>query len=528
MLKFTEIGVDLGQYEIKIARVVELKDEFNKGFNQLVDYESYPVYSEMYSDEYFKTLKKAVGQFSKKIKKTMVSLNIVIPLNDSASVTMLNLPAVSEKDLNEGIKFEAAQLNPEKNPSEYQNTWKIANNYEELNEYEIMLATIEDKIIKEFSQFKTIKWKVNRIMLAPIILERFAKGNEVIIDFGYNATRLYMYKEGSLSSIETIPIGSIALENEVEKYIKTHGLDVEVEELTSQIHIQNEMFEEESLITDISKEVAPTIMNLLDKVKMNVRSFELQNGINLNNVFYMGGLSNLKYLNSAIESELDMEVKSLSIVAKEFDDVKYDLAALVMISPELKDKMDFSKFIKMNIDYKSILVATLTTSLSLGLAFGILNTKYDTMIEEQNTSISEQTSTMSTVQSDIQDLDSKIAKNQEFLNKVNGVKTKKTWLSDALYLIPDATPLTVTVKDMKITNGNIELEGYSSDYSAIGFFAKKLKDIGEAEITSVSNIGKRDNIYSVTSDEPDTISNKYIMKKQFKIIVKHSGNLKIH
>lgn len=526
MLKFTEIGIDLGAYEIKIAKVVELTDEFNQPFNQLFDYEAYPVNSEMYSEEYFNTLKKAIKSFSKKIKKTQLSLNFVIPLNESGSVSILNVAAVSEKDLNEGIKFEAAQLNPEKNPSSYETTWKITNEYEELKEYELMLATLENKVIKEFSQFKTIKWRVNRIMLAPIILERFAKENEVIVDFGYNFTRLYMYKEGSLSKIETISTGWTDLENEVEKYIKKHDLDMDVEELASQIYIHNDLFEEEGLLTDVSKEVAPVIRELLETIKMNVRSFELQNGVNIDNVYYMGGLSNLKYLDTAIESELDMDVNPMSIVAKESEDVKYDLAGLVMISPDLKDKMDFSKFIKMNIDYKSILIASLTTSVSLAIAFGLINTKYDTMLEQQNASIAEQTTTISTVKKDIESLEFEISKNQRFLDKVNGVNTKKTWLSDALYLIPKSTPLTITVKNTKILNNSIELEGYSSDYSTIGFFAKELGKLGQASIVSIEDYKGKEKIYSVASESG--ISDEYLMTKKFKMTITYSGNLKTH
>lgn len=528
MFNYTEIGIDLGEYEIKIARVKELKDESNQDFNQLSNYESYPVFSEMYSQEYFKTLKKAIKDFSKKIGKPNLSLNIVLPINDYSTVSFLNVPAVSEKDLNEGIKFEAEQLFPDKDSSDYQSVWKVINEYEELNEYEIMLATLGAKVIKEISQFKTLKWKVNRIMLAPVILERFAKENEVIVNFGYRHTRLYMYKEGSLNKVETLSTGGLHIEDEVKKYVEENELDLDYKELVNEIHFHNDLIEEDDLLVAISKEVKPTMKSLLEEIKMNIRSFELQNGINIEDVLYMGGLSNLKYLNTALESELEMNVQPMNIVAKDFEDVKYDLAALAMISPELKDKMDFSKFIKMNIDYPSILTAALTVSFSLALTLGIMDNKYNNILEEQNSILSEQTQTMKIIEEDINELDMQIVKNEEFINKIEGLKHQKNWLSDALYLIPETTPLSVSVSRINVVNGMIELEGYSADYSAIGFFAKELETIGSTKIVNVEDFDKNEQVYSVTTSTPESISDKYLMKKKFKMIVNHAGNLMTH
>lgn len=529
MFKYTDIGIDLGEHEIKIAKVIEVKDEFNATLNQLSEYESYPVNSPIYSEEYFRDLKYAIKDFSKKIKSMNLSLNFAIPVNQYGTLNCVTIPKVEEKDLSEGIKFEAAQKLPDKKMSDYQINWKKIGYQDEYEDHEIMMGTLENEIIKKFSHFKTIKWKVNRIIFTPILLERFAKGSDIIVDFGHKKTKLYMYKEGELRKVETLSIGGDDLELEVKDYVEKNNLDVDYDELFKEIYFHNEFMEDEGLVYEVSKSLKGTMSTLLEEMKMAIRSFELENAISIETVSYMGGLSNLKYLNTAMESELDLDVLPIDIVIKEFEDVKYDLASLASITPNLKDSMDFSVYIKANIDYSSLLVASLTLSIALSGTFFFINQKYDKMIDEQTTLVQEQTSTISSIKKEIDQIEFERAQNQQFMNKIKGLKEKKTWLSDSLYMIPELTPLTVSISNFNLSQNEIELTGYSSDYSSVGFFAKKLEKLGQVSIDNIKDVKKADpKIYSVITSDPESISNMYLMKKEFKITVNHAGNLMNH
>lgn len=530
MFNHVEVGIDLGEFEIKMAVVKEIQESTGQSFNKLSDYETYPVSSEMYSKEYFNTMRKALIDFSKKVKKKSISLNIVLPIGNDSTVAFANMPMVSEKDLDEGMKFEVEQIYPERNSSDYQIAWKIVNEYEEINEYEITIATLSNKVIKELSQFKTIKWRINRIMFAPLILERITKENEVVVDFGYKNTRLYMYKEGLLNKIEVLSSGGSAIEEAVKVAIVNNDIEENYKEFIGKVHFYDDLVNENNILSEISKEIKPIISELLEEVKMNIRTFELQNGIDIEKVSYMGGLSSLKYLDSAIESELDMYTVPVDIVAKDLESTEYELASLIALSPKMKDKLDFSRMIKANIDYSSVMTATLTTSLSLALAFGMLNNKYDSISDEQKKILNEQVETVSNLQQEISETDERIQRNQSFIQKIDELKRQKTWLSDSLYLIPDLTPLTIAVNKIDINNKVIVMEGFSADYSSVGFYAEKLNEIGEVEINSIEDIegNETQKEYTVTTNNPETISDKYLIKKKFKITVNHNGNLINH
>lgn len=527
MLGATQIGIDLGQYEIKIAQVEEVSSMTGE-LNRLKEYESYPVNCEMYSKEYFTLLKKSIKHFSKKIKKPMLSLNFILPVDEHTNTIFMNVPSVSEKDLDAGVKFEVEQRLVGQSVLDYQYVWKILNEYEELNEYEILLATLNSDVIKAISKFKTINWKVNRIMLQPIILERFAKNNDIIVDFGYKQARIYMYKEGKLAEIQSVEIGSYNVEKDIEAYIEEHNieLDEDIYEIMGKLHVQNQFIEEDELINNMSSAIEPLISRLIDEIKRNIRSFELKNGLNIENIYYMGGLFNLNYLDMKLEAELDSSIMPLNIVSKDFDDIKYDLAALAMISPEIKDRMDFSKFAKINIDYTSILTGAVATSLSVALALGLLNGKYESVIEEQIALEANQSQTISSLDGEISMQQGIIAESERFINKIESLKNQRKWLSDALYVIPDITPLSVAITDLKIIDKVVEIEGYSADYSAIGFFANELEQFGDVEIQIITDYNSDGSpIYSVVTDNPETISDKYLMTKNFKIVLNHRGDL---
>lgn len=529
----TQIGIDLGRYEIKIAHIEEIKSKSNNELNRLKEYESYPVDCEIYSKEYFTLLKKAIKDFSKKIKKSRLSLNFVLTVDEKhANTFFMNLPSVSEKDLNKGVKFEVEEVLADKNLSDYKSVWKIVDEYEEMNEYEILLATLDSNIIKALSKFKTINWKINRIMLQPIILERFAKENDIIVDFGYKESRVYMYKEGKLSEIQTINIGAFNVEKSIEEYFEENNIEPEesVSEIMSKLYAHSEFIESDELTNSISEKIEPQITQLIDELKRNVRSFELQNGINIDNIYYMGGLFNLNYLDMKLAAELDADIKPLNIVSKEIEDVKYDLAGLAMISPEIKDRMDFAQFIKANVDYSALLIGVLVVSLSASIALGVLNNKYESIIEEQSVSLSQQNQVISELDNKIHSAQTVIRESQDFIEFIDNVRADRNWLSDALYIIPDAIPLSMAITDLDIKHNVVTIKGLSADYSAIGFFAKKLEEYGEVEIRTIDSVIDEDGegketIYSVVTDTPENISDKYLMTREFEIILNHPSSL---
>ena len=616
MLKYEEIGIDLGSKNIKIARVDKtgsISSLNNTTLNQLKDYKTYPVNCEPYTTKYYQLLKSCIKDFSKTYKLFKLSLNIAIPVDNVYShINFIDMPVVSEKLISEGVELEAEQKMTMEGIDNSYFTWKIMKEDEELEEYRILLANLSKNIIKSLTQFKTIKWKINRIMLQPVILERIVESNDIILDMGHSAIRVYLYEEGKLSQVEIIDIGGKDILNDVKNYLNEHskenidsedilkqipvyaktlddtfdndlnyikddvlfltedeietedekdvdvdGKDVDEEiesinefiddktkdieenseitneEISEEENLENKVKYDPELIKELSLAIDENVNRIIEEIKRIVRMFELQTNSNVNSVFYLGQLSNLMFLKESIEAELELQLKPVDILdindeQEENNVTLYSIASLISMNAKLKDDTNFAKLVKANIDYSSIIVIALTISLSIGTTFKIVNDKYVERINELKSIETEQSDTMSSLENDIASTQESIDESNNFINKINELKSQKKWFSDILYVIPERTPLTIVIKDLNIEDGVVIIKGYSSDYSSIGFFANKLEDIANVNIDSIEDIDESDTIYSVTMNNPDLISDKYIAKYSFQIMLPYEDTFLEH
>jgi hypothetical protein len=677
--KFKELGIDLGNSTIKIATVDKIHTRTSSMIpvlNRLGAHEVYSVDCTPYSPEYFSFLKSCLKQFSKKYKLRNISLNITIPLDNLEShIHFFDMPIVDKKLLSDGVSYEAEQLMDSESIYNSEYTWKINEEKLATKEYEILLATLSKSLINSLASFKTINWKVNRLILQPVLLERFTENNDVIIDFGHLSTRVYLYKKGLLSETELINIGAKQLIEKVKIYLDNHQIqDVSAQEIIKHVAIRNkkweeivhipkskgqensefvdefldnlsdtvnkdsdedsnltnadldsflmdlgadnsddqeevvevakkedlnetldeidsflsdlnivpnqedyesfnepklkehkklellneeeselleekgelvnpseiELFDEESkkedeydedLLRELSFFIDEDINSMVTEIKRAIRMFELKTGQSVDNIYYFGQVSKMSILTSIIESELEMKLKPIEILdmAEEGLVSLYSIASLASMDPKLKDNTDFSKHIKPNIDYNSVIVILLTLALSTGLAFKLISDKYQEEISNLNSIAPTQQQTLMKLNDDISSLNSSIADYDSFIERTDALKAQQKWLSDVLFLLPDRTPLTIAIHDIAILDGQVTIKGYSSDYSSIGFFANKLEDIAKIEIKSIDEFNPSDgNIYSVTMDTPELISDKYKIEKEFTITLSYDGPLLDH
>lgn len=630
MFKFKEVGIDLGSNSIKIARIDKTgsTSSLNPTLSQLKDYKTYPVNCEPYTAEYYQLLKSCIKDFSKTYNLFKLSLNITIPVDNVHShINFIDMPIVSEKLLGEGVELEAEQKMAMEGITDSHFTWKIIKEDMGLEEYRILLANLEKDIVKAITQFKTIKWRINRVMLQPVVLERIAESNDIVLDMGHSSTRVYLYTDGKLAQVEIIDIGGKDVLNDVKNFLEENSMkDISAEDILKQVPMYNETlgddvfdrnldkenfadydlfeddgdvlfldeshYEEETnddiedleketfieenedeevesvneflenndlqdietkdenfedvkdledvedetydpeLIKELSLAIDGKVKRIIEEVKGIVRMFELQTGSSVDSIFHVGQLSNLTFFKESIEAELELELKPVDILDindEQNDNVTlYSLASLVSMDAELKDDTNFAKFIKANIDYSSIIVIALTLSLSVGFTFKVIDDKYTERISELNAVEAEQSQTIFNLQRDIDAAQESIDNSNDFIQKMDMLKVQKKWLSDILYVIPERTPLTIVIKDLSIEDRTVVLGGYSSDYSSIGFFANKLEDIAEVNIDSIEERNNPEVIYSVTMDNPELTSDKYIVKHSFQITLKYQDTFLEH
>ena len=670
--KFKELGIDLGNSTIKIATIDKIHTRTSSMapvLSRLGAHEVYSVDCTPYSPEYFSLLKSCLKQFSKKYKLRNISLNIAIPLDNLEShVHFFDMPIVDRKLLSDGVSYEAEQAMDSELIYNSEYTWKINEEKEATKEYEILLTTLSKSLVNSLASFKTINWKVNRLILQPVLLERFAGNNDVIIDFGHLGTRVYLYKKGRLSETGLINIGAKQLIKKIKIYLDNHQIqDVSAQEIIKHVAIRNKKWEEivhvaksreqenselagefldnlsdavdnskepdeaseltnadldsflmdlgadnsdnqeetldkidsflsdlnigpnqedyeskiverlnesklkehkkpellneeepepleekgepvdplelidensekeekydEDLLRELSFVIDEDINSMVTEIKRVIRMFELKTGQSVDNIYYFGQVSKMSILTSIIESELEMKLKPIEILDMDEEGLGslYSIASLASMDPKLKDNTDFSKHIKPNVDYNSVIVILLTLALSTGLAFKVVSDKYQEEINSLNSIALTQQQTLMELTDDISSLNSRIANYDSFIARTDALKAQQKWLSDVLYLIPDRTPLTIIVHDIAILDGRVTISGYASDYSSIGFFANKLEDIAQIEIKSIDDFKPTDgNLYSVTMDRPELISDKYKVEKEFIITLSYDGPLLEH
>lgn len=524
----TEIGIDLGSYEIKIAYVQGATKNENSELNHLKKSACYPVVGKMYSQEYFSSVRNAIKDFSKKIKKKRLSLNFAIPYNKKTGIMALKVAKAEEKDVTLGVRFEAEQLTGI-SYNKHKTLWKKITDFPEEKQMEVLFASVDSKLMSQISKFKTVNWKVNRVIHQPVVLERFAKKNDIVLDFGYKSSRIYMYRNGRLFEVETLPVGFYHLEEKTKEFLQERAIEVEdFYGLMDKIEMSNDFVksELEGLELEVSNNLEPMILNLISETKKVVRSFELKNGLMLDTIFLTGSLFEIKYLSDVVSSELDLETRTLETVAKNTEETKYEIASLISIPYKKEEKLNFAQFARTNVDYTSMATGVATVALSAGLILSGLNHKYEDLVSSQERTLSEQSRTMETITTKSSQYEEIIRSSRDYIQKVEQISgDNEPWLSSALVVIPELTPLTISVTNMEVDGSKIVLKGYSSDYSSIGFFANKLEDFGTVNISSIKNYSKKKKKYTVTTENPEDVSKKYLVTKQFEMTVEHNGSL---
>lgn len=285
-----------------------------------------------------------------------------------------------------------------------------------------------------------------------------------------------------------------------------------------------------TVLQQLSLEIDDEINSMIDDVKKVVRMFELENSTSLSMIRCTGEFSEMTFLKEKLNSELELDVIPLDVIDIKDERMKsvVTLAALGSASySNKKDVLDFSKEIKANIDFTSILAMTLALTITAGAGAKFAGESYHEKLNEVQSVVQVQNETLNKVNLETEELRMELDNYERFINRLEELDAQKFWLSDGLYAIPGITPLTISVKDIQIENGEMILHGYSGDYSSIGLFAKKMEELGNVEIESITKLDDK-NIYTVTMEDPSLISDIYSAKHYFKIKMTYNNELLSH
>ncbi len=492
-MKCENIGIDLGSYNIKIVTIKENADTFS-----IKNAETYRVDSKVESSEdYFVFLKDCIKNFTKKNKIMRASLNFNIPFDKNKStVDIIDTPVVKNKILEKSIKYEIEEKEITDNIKSIYYKWDILDKgvKDDDNYYDIVIVTIKRNIVKELNKLRSLRWKINSIELQPITVGRLVQGDSVVVDFGHTSTRLYMYRDGKIDSVEEIDFSGSKINNII-RGMSNDGNDTD---LKSRIFIVDEDILQDSIdevVYECSTRVTQLVYDVVEEIKRTVRGFELKNNIMINKVYYIGEVSNILYFTETLSSELELDVSPLELITpvdgdEDMEDLKiYTIAGSGAIKDKYKylPRLNFTSSIYGDMDIMPAIICLTCITITMNCMSYRIHKDIDGKIVEIKELRSTQESSIKSVQNDIDKAMSSKDKSERVISYIDELNNSKKWLSDIMFILPNTVTNEMVVTELDIKDGVVVVSGFAKNYSNIGFLAIELEKIGLVNIDTIDN-----------------------------------------
>ena len=503
MLKYTPVGVDIGNHTVKIAVVKKIGD-----MHQITKKEVFPIPLEAKSGNFSQWLAQTIKSFFTEHRIGWASLSFSVSCDsDAAAMKIIEMPTTVSKEIAKSIAFEIEEKMAVDDINNYHYKYAILEKQEESSQ--VYVALIRKSIVSDLKKIARIRWKINAIEPQLLSVGRMVEGNVAVIDFGHQATQLYIFKNGQPYSFHTIYKGGYQMDQAIsDQYGLLYQIPNEEEKMyeAEKVKIQYASVLPDGLLggeAGIQKEIAdivtPIAENIIKETKQVIRALEIRSNFVVDQLFYTGGGGRLNYLPEYLSQELELDAQPL-MIDQETEENKeseqpmgdYDFAiacgaALNATYPYYKS-LNFTKIPKrININKKEVFVGLLVLSVLSQLALVDMHRRYDHIQEELNNELNEIRQLESRLENDIQSEQIITQDHEMFHEMVQVIEDQKKGLGRVLYEIPRRTPSGVVVKELKIVEDGVSLQGYATSYSQIGFFSIALESLGEAHIDTISN-----------------------------------------
>lgn len=489
-----KIGVDLGKHTIKFAFIEESSDVFKERFVKM-----YPVKHCKNDKAYYSFLRKCVKDFLRVSKVRNPSFCFTVPHDSmNSNICSFKMPIVDKKALQKSLKYELEEKGITEDVESIYYDWTITNSStsNEDKQYAILVATIKKNIIRELGKLKKLQWKIENIELQPITIGRLIRGNTAVMDFGFTSTRVYIYLDGHVVGIEKFDFGGRDLNDIICNEIGISDF-VEIEKFKEKCFLVGKFYDEDKPIQvlNVSKQITNKVRDLFENIKRYVRGFELQNNMIVENIYSIGGTSNLTYFNDYLAKEFELNVKEMNVITPKDTDTDeklfhyYNLAASATMHDSYKyyNDLNLSKFTKFELDFTPILSLSLCASVFMHYGAWSINSKYDKNVESVSNIQMEQDKTINDLTNQIQSFDYSDSENNRIIQIIEGIDGYEKFLSDILYVLPKKVPAGVAIKRIVCKEGVVYINGYTKNYSDVGFLAIALEEIGNVIIDEIKD-----------------------------------------
>ena len=292
----TIVGVDIGTYSVKCVVLQEEKDTYRPRVK-----EEYFLPGNGGGLPDFDFLKTVLTDLVSKyhIQQPLFSFSVphIMPY---AVMRIFNMPNVSLKEISQGIHFEIQEKAMIEDLDAYFYKWEILETLEteQGSEVRLMAVAMQKDYVNLLKGVKKLGYSINLIEPQAVSLGRVIGGNIAVIDFGHSSSRLVIYKEGKPCYFQTIEIGGNFISNDIVKAFP--GLNAEeVKRLKHEkcaVLLGYQEIESDPMVLELSDAIAGSVGRLASEIKRSLRSVELAENFNREDVYHIENAARLKYL----------------------------------------------------------------------------------------------------------------------------------------------------------------------------------------------------------------------------------------
>jgi len=297
------LGFDLSKTSVKI---VELDQ--GGGKPTLVTYgglEFPPFNLESASN---KAKEEVIRTINEVIKRSRASTHDIItslpPQNVFSAV--LSVPKVTDRELQEAVKWEAKQYIPAP-LEEVIIDWQKIGQDEETKKIEIYLVAAPKLLVKKYLElYQQANLNPLALEIDPLALARSLVGTEIepliLVDIGAYETSISLVEKGVLRFSRTITSGG-------ETITKAIASNLNIEEQRAEQFKKDFGVQAEKLEGEILKSIQPIINTLITEIKRSIEFYKTEGKEKIKKIILSGGGAHLPELTTYLTKNLNIEAK---------------------------------------------------------------------------------------------------------------------------------------------------------------------------------------------------------------------------
>lgn len=277
--KSSILGVDIGTADIKIAQITHTKNKPHLDTYGIVNL-SYQLTSDengIVVKTAAEVLKQLVEHAGVTTKRCMISLP-----NSAVFTSIIELPLMSDKDLNQAVQFEAKKYVPLP-LSEIILSWSLVDQNPEAKTQSILLTAVPKHLRESYLQlFDLAGLQLEVIEIEALALIRSlvfdTKTNHVIIDIGAKSTGINFIKGGFLQLSRSLNIGGDTITDRIAQVLTIS-------------HARAEQFKKDFGVAGggfIPEAVRPVLESIRTETKQLLTIYQAR-GVHVDQIVLVGG-----------------------------------------------------------------------------------------------------------------------------------------------------------------------------------------------------------------------------------------------